>query len=852
MKTFSIGMITAVLILISGVYSSCLAQSQELHLLAHLNEYPSSGYSDCWGYTAPDGHEYALLGVDAGVSIVDITDTTNIAEVDFVPFVSYSWYDIKMYHNYMYVTSEGGHSLLVVDLSPLPAPASVVGQFTVFSSGPHNNFIDTETGILYGVEDQHYDPSLRIFDIASPGNPVELFTINTANNGTDSHDIFAQDSVLYIAEGFNPTIGIFDVSNPANPSLIQRLNIPAAGYVHQVWVTEDNKYMITTEETGGKTVKMWDIQNINNISLLGQYLGGSQLAHNAYIKRDYAYISHYESGLKVVDISDPNNITEVGYYDTYPQGETPNFHGAWGTYPFFSSGKILISDIETGLYVVYFEGAAEADALDPNPPKNVVAYSDYTTPTSMLLSWEDPTTYFGGDPLSPSDFTIEIERDQVQVASVAGGTQTYTDNGLTDGTLYEYTLYAKIIATDSISSTATASWYAGGSPIPSPPLNLVITSDGVGMLQAKWTNPSTNDDGTPLDDFDAINLYENGILLNTITQTPGDTGKADSVMFTPGGSNLPYYVTAVDNESPTNESATSNTVYPPFVAPYQEDFESATPGTPGTLPVQWTNETDDDIDWYVNEGGTPSNFTGPLVDHTLGTSAGNYMYTEASTPNFPNKVAHLTTPFIDLSTGSNPELIFWYHMYGAAMGELHVDVYDNGMWILDVMPPLVGQQQSNQNDPWKEAVVDLSAYAANPVQVRFRGITGTDYTSDMAIDDVHFSVTPTVIENQTGLPTTFALKANYPNPFNPSTTIAYQLPRQSDVRIEIYNLLGQKVRTLLNNRKEPGDYEAVWNGRNDSGVKVGSGVYMYRMVASDPSNGSAQDFVQVRKMILLK
>ena len=110
------------------------------------------------------------------------------------------------------------------------------------------------------------------------------------------------------------------------------------------------------------------------------------MAHNAYIKRDYAYISHYESGLKVVDISDPNNITEVGYYDTYPQGETPNFHGAWGTYPFFSSGKILISDIETGLYVVYFEGAAEADALDPNPPKNVVAYSDYTTPTSMLLS----------------------------------------------------------------------------------------------------------------------------------------------------------------------------------------------------------------------------------------------------------------------------------------------------------------------------------------------------------------------------------------------------------------------------------------------------------------------------------
>ena len=741
MKRFLIRMMRVGLLLSLGVYSGSLAQSQELQLLAHLNEYPSSGYSDCWGYTAPDGHEYALLGVDAGVSIVDITDTSNIAEVDFVPFVNYSWYDIKTYQNYMYVTSEGGTNLLVVDLSPLPDPASIVGQFPMFSSGPHNNFIDTETGILYGVEDQHYDPSVRIIDIVSPGNPTELSTINTANNGQDSHDVFAQDSVLYIAEGFSPSIGFFDVSNPANPSLIQRLTIPAAGYVHQVWVTKDNKYMITTEETSGKTVKMWDIQDLNNISPLGTYLGGSQLAHNAYLKGDYAYISHYESGLKVVDISDPNNLVEVGYYDTYLQGETPNFHGAWGTYPFFSSGKILISDIESGLYVVYFKGAADADSLDPNPPENLAAYSDYTTPNSMLLTWNDPTTYFGGNPLSPSEFTIEIERNETQVASVPGGTGTYIDNGLVDGQLYEYKIYAKIMATDSTSLAASTSWTAGGSPVSASPDNLTLTNAGGGMLKAKWVNPSKNDDGTLLDDFTAINLYENGSLITTLTRSFSDTGKADSTVFTPGGVNLPYYVTAVDNETPPNESVPSNIAYPPFSAPYLEDFESATPGTPGTLPVQWTNETDDDIDWYVNEGGTPSSGTGPLVDHTEGTALGNYMYTEATSPNFPNKVAHLTTPFVDLSIVTNPVLIFWYHMYGVAMGELHVDVFANGIWNLDVMPPLIGQQQLNQTDPWEQVVVDLSSFTSGPVQVRFRGITGSDYTSDMAIDDALFGST---------------------------------------------------------------------------------------------------------------
>jgi choice-of-anchor B domain-containing protein len=373
------------------VYSSGFSQTQ-LHLVAHVNSY--SGYSDCWGYTAPNGDEYALIGVSNGVSIINITDTAAVAEVDFVPWVSappYGWYDIKTYQNYMFVTTEGTTNLLVVDLSSLPDSASVVGWFSMFSSTPHNNFIDTNTGILYGVEDFHYNPSVRIIDITSPGSPVELSTISTSNNGTDAHDIFAQDSVLYIAEGNNPTIGFFDVSDPSNPSLLQRLTIPSAGYVHQVWVSEDNNYMITTEETANHTVKLWDIQDLNNISLSDEYLGGSHLAHNAYLKGNYAYISHYESGLKVVDISDPANIFEVGYYDTYPQGETSNFHGAWGTYPFFNSGKILISDIETGLYVVYFEGATAIKGK-PNQLSDYSLGENYPNPfnPSTTIAYQVP------------------------------------------------------------------------------------------------------------------------------------------------------------------------------------------------------------------------------------------------------------------------------------------------------------------------------------------------------------------------------------------------------------------------------------------------------------------------------
>jgi hypothetical protein len=391
------------------------------------------------------------------------------------------------------------------------------------------------------------------------------------------------------------------------------------------------------------------------------------------------------------------------------------------------------TDVRGGQLMAWVSPFLLADPTDPNPPSDFDAYSDYNTPTSMALTWSDPTNLANGDTLLSSEFQINILRNNVSIDSVAGGTEQYTDNGLTDGVSYTYTLFTKMLTNDSTSLGVNASWLAGGSPIPNGPTTFYLTNASGGQLMAHWTNPSDNVDGTPMDDFDAINLYEDGSLLTTFTRSPADTGSVDSALFTPGGANLPYYATAVDNESPGNESAASNSAYPPFVAPYSQDFEAG-----GALPVQWTNEQDDDFDWTPNAGGTSSSGTGPTVDHTLGTPAGYYMYTEASSPNFPNKIAHLTTPFIDLGTVSQPGMAFWYHMYGAAMGELHVDVYANGMWNLDAMTPLVGQQQLNQTDPWLQAVVDLSAYSGAPVQVRFRGITGSNYTSDMAIDDVFF------------------------------------------------------------------------------------------------------------------
>jgi hypothetical protein len=100
------------------------------------------------------------------------------------------------------------------------------------------------------------------------------------------------------------------------------------------------------------------------------------------------------------------------------------------------------------------------------------------------------------------------------------------------------------------------------------------------------------------------------------------------------------------------------------------------------------------------------------------------------------------------------------------------------------------------------------------------------------------------LESGGDMPIVFRLIQNAPNPFNPVTRIAYDVPRESDITIRVYDVAGRAVRTLVDGKVEPGRHEAVWDGRNDTGESVGSGIYFCTM--------EAPDFSASRKMTLLK
>ncbi len=696
--------------------------SPNVMLLAQVNSYPTAGYNDCWGYTAPDGREYALLGVQTGTSILDITDTDNIVEVAFIPSATSLWKDIKTYQHYAYVVTEASGGMQIIDLSDLPNSATLAATYTGFSTS-HNIFIDVDNALLY-AEGTGAEP-VRVLDISNPLNPVQISTF-----GIECHDIFARDNMAYIAEGNSGSIGVYDLNTPTNPTLLARFPIPASGYVHNCWLSDDNQYLITTEETNGKTVKLWDISDLNNPTITSQYLGPNGLAHNAFIKGHYAYISHYAAGLRILDISDPNNISEIGYY------QTPD---AWGTYPFFASGKVLISDIDTGLYVVFFQGAQEADPDDPRPPENVVAYSDYTTPDAIQLTWTDPHTLVNGDTLLPGDFVIDIYRgDSTLVASVAGGLEQFTDTGLSDGQFYQYTLVSRVSATDSTSLPVQTGWHAGGAPQPAPPA-AVSLSGGASQVTLYWINPTRNVDGTPMDDFAGIRLYQDSVLVATLTRTSSDTGRADSATFTPATPGLyGFYLTAVDNEIPVNESEPSPAVFTPLSVPVADPFPQL--GAPD--PQMWFT-TNASVTALANNPPSP-----PGALNFNGDPEGG-------------DVVDLRPTDLSGMGGAGVILSYAYQPQGNGNAPEPGDVlqvyFKNnlGQWVL------VKEYAGNTIQPFQQEVIDLASapngggtYYHSQFQVRFQSHGSVGPYDDWFIDDVFLgtptatpilSVTPTAI-----------------------------------------------------------------------------------------------------------
>ncbi|MBK6754924.1 MAG: M36 family metallopeptidase [Flavobacteriales bacterium] len=244
---------------------------------------------------------------------------------------------------------------------------------------------------------------------------------------------------------------------------------------------------------------------------------------------------------------------------------------------------------------------------------------------------------------------------------------------------------------------------------------------------------------------------DNGALVTEVLVGPVASGiTVDFTFATPlviaglGAHTMKAWTALVGDLNQNNDSTSIGlelVTGTPQSTPFLETFESAAlcgtasncGATVCALPNGWrnlSNGTFDASDWRVDENDTPSGSTGPALDFAPGTATGNYVYLEASA--CFNSDAVLLSPCIDLSGVILPRLRYAQHLYGAAMGSLHVDLFDGSQWHLDIAPVV----QGDQGDIWQQRTVNLDAYANAIVMIRFRGRTGSDFTSDMALDAI--------------------------------------------------------------------------------------------------------------------
>lgn len=365
--------------------------------------------SDIWGWTDPlDNKEYALMTFEDKTCFLDITDPVNPIYLGFLSTnagVNY-WRDVKVYQNHAFIVADfaGAHGMQVFDLTRLRSVASPPDNFTadaVLTTGfggstirsCHNIVINEDRPIAYlvGCSSANGGGPIMI-DISNPTSPVAVGQY-TADGYTHDAQVVTYDGPdgdhtgkeIFIGSNENKVV-IVDVTDPSAPAKISDVTYSNTAYTHQGWFNSSKNYFLVGDEEdeqnfGNDTrTIIFNFTDLDNPVYHSQFLNTTgAIDHNLYVKGDLVYQANYRSGLRVLNISDINNITEEGYFDTYPANDGAAFNGAWSVYPYFSSGNIIVSDIDRGFFVVRKSGTLSVGdeelneagiSVYPNPVNN--------------------------------------------------------------------------------------------------------------------------------------------------------------------------------------------------------------------------------------------------------------------------------------------------------------------------------------------------------------------------------------------------------------------------------------------------------------------------------------------------
>lgn len=776
------------------ISSQLQAQNYNLTQRAFL-DFPDQTLANVCGWTAPDGHEYGLLGASKGLIIIDLANPEQPRQIVQIPGPDNLWKEIKVYKHYAYVTSEGGQGLQIVDLSALPSANLQYHSYTGTGAlagalnAIHALHIDTAKGFVYLFGGNQSYASIHSLE-PDPYNPTYAGAYNNPAM-VYIHDGYANNDTLYACHIYAGKMAAVDCTNKANPVVLGDVVTPNQ-FTHNCWpITSNRHVMLTTDERDGSYLAAYDTrdpQNITELDRMQTTPGSGSVVHNTHVTNDFAVSSWYTDGINIVDARRPQNLVQVGRFDTFG-GSGGGFDGCWGVYPFFPSGTIITTNIgdpgnqtsdPTRMYVLsptykracYLEGKIldNCNGLPLSGATIKITSNDPLTETTSNNAGDFKT----GQP-TPGSFSVTISK-QGYIS------QTVTVN----------------LATEQVT-----------------PLNITLAK-GI-----SYNTQATAKIGTAILANRTVQMLDPlGVETALITDAQGKVSLTCAIT-----GDYKFGVWGAKNVL-TKTINSSAPIALDFQAGYYDDCE---------MDLGWTKEQTATVGTWVREvpigtqnGGLTFN---PGADATTdqndlcyvtGNGAGG-----AGTFDVDNGFVSLISPVTNLTGYSNPvfKCQLWFANGGGNGGAPNDKVsirVSNG-----ITEVLLWEELATLN-AWKPVTVSIKDKIALTSNMLFTVIASDDdpgHLVEAAIDVISIEEGPVA----TFEPTIQANLEAQPNPFSQSTLIKYQIEDVQSAILEVTDALGSVVESQLINQSE---------GQMSIGTRLPSGVYLVRLRSQERTSST--------------
>jgi choice-of-anchor B domain-containing protein len=741
--------------------SNLFAQSPSVNTrLRSKLSFPTVSGANICGYAA-NGREYALHSTENMIYIIDVTNPDVPKVLRKIPAAPDIWHEIKVYRNYAYIVSEDGTlGMQIVDLSRLPDTTGIVKSFKsdsarglLTASTAHALHIDTAKGFCYLFGGGHKLSSgvivqgATVLDIKTdPLNPRYVGYYNQRY----VHDGYVENDTLYAAQINNGNFAIIDFKDKANPIILSTTTTPTV-FTHNTWLTSNHKTVLTTDENCGSYLASYDVTNPQEPRFLDKIRSVSQrnaMIHNTHVVNDYAVTSWYTEGVVITDAHRPQNLVNVGQYDT---DNSLTGQGAWGVYPFLPSGNLVISNYTGGDFFVvtpqykracYLEGTI----MDASTNQPLTGVRVKINSTDMDKAAE--SGLLGGYA------TGQVTAGSFQV--------TYSKKGYVEQTV-TVNLATAQVTIQNITMAPPRTFSASG--------NVTAASNGAALANVKLLFKSSTEEFSAL--TNAQGAFSTNLLEGTYAIYAGGWGFSSKFI---GKQTI--------NSNVTNLSAQ-------LQRSYQDDFWGDFGWTIlGSQSGTWARGSSVavsiDSALVQPEGDSPTDndsacfFTG--IPSDVCSNSSNSVY----------GTTNLTSPPMTLSAFSDPQLTFnyWFYNGGGTLppNDTFRVLLNNGLREVEILR--VGQSAST----WRQSpVLKLKNYL--PLT------DNMTVTFQLADSRPNFNITEGAIDNfrlTDGLPNSVQDVANdwtlkaYPNPFTQSLNVDFQLDKNvNNAQIKVINALGQ-------------------------------------------------------------